>query len=576
MDISKNVRVLLNMAYLLMSFIFLNHFFVLVSFLTSGKFLPAVFPMSFLTAVCLSIYKGKKDAIKGVQLFLPAIVSFLLLVFSLLFSVQFYDFSFDGQWYHQPAVYKLAGGWNTFLNPLEEAHKSILHFPKGTWYFSASVYSTLGFFEAAKCLNILMIVIAAIMVYTTSIEYKISQIKSIALSAMVTLHPVVWSELTTFQNDNNLYLNIVIYFVAILAWFRNQNRTSVLIGIMACVCLINIKFTGLLFFCVFAAFAFVYFLIWKREYLLKFIGVHSAIIVLGVLIFGFNPYVTNLIHRGNPLYPLLGSKDYPGDLSGDKDGNEKYETPKNMVGKPIYERFFYANFGSPSNAPYNNQENAELVIPFTSKVSDWKVYRFHDLRIAAFGPFYSGILILSVGFLIFLLITSDKYRWLMLLPIVAIIASLLLSKHFWWARFGPQLWLFPIILIFVSFLSAGSKFRSIFNWTLVSLIIVNGLIVLSIHLNWVHQSTNKLKAQLTEIKQQGKPIEICMGWFDKSMNHKLDDWGINYTNIPRKEFKKKNKEDFTELMSVVEGYPGINRYRVMVDNKEQTSFKSNK
>ena len=125
--------------------------------------------------------------------------------------------------------------------------------------------------------------------------------------------------------------------------------------------------------------------------------------------------MTNFINRGHPLYPIMGTKEYPSHLEIGKDGNEIYETPKNMMGKPIYTRFFYANFSRPSNAPYNEQKDAELMIPFTSKVSDWNVYRFHDLRISAFGPFFSGILILSLGYLFFLLLSMDKKRWILIL-----------------------------------------------------------------------------------------------------------------------------------------------------------------
>ncbi|MFO7657292.1 MAG: hypothetical protein R6W78_09510 [Bacteroidales bacterium] len=567
MERVPNIRLHWNMAFLLMGFVFINHLLVIISFLTSAKVLPVVFPLSFLIASFLSIYLGKRDGFCGIKLYLPTIISFILIIFSMLFSTQFFDFTFDGQWYHHSAIYKLESGWNAFLNPLDEAHKSILHFPKGTWYFSASVYSTLGTFEAGKCLNIIMIAIVALMVYATSIEYKVSKFKSIVLAILVTLHPVVWSEITTFQNDNNLYLHLVIYMVAIFSWLRTYGNMSLLIGILAGVCIINIKFTGLVFLCVFAFFGFVYFLVYKQKFIFKYIGIHAIILIMGVGVFGYNPYVTNFIHRGHPFYPIMGTEEYPSHTSEGKDGNEKYETPKNMMGKATFMRFFYANFSRPSNAPYNNQINAELILPFTSKISDWNVYRFHDLRVSAFGPFFSGVLILSFVYLIFLLIFLGKNRWHLLIPVLAIFISLMLSRHFWWARFGPQLWLFPISLIFASFLSKSSKLKSILNLTMVSLIIVNGLIVLFIHLSWVYRETGKLQQHFSEIKKQGKPIEICMYWFDDSMSQKLNDWGVEYKKISMKDMKNLDETKFKELRTVVDGYPGTNRYRVLSNNE---------
>ena len=81
-----------------------------------------------------------------------------------------------------------------------------------------------------------------------------------------------------------------------------------------------------------------------------------------------------------------------------------------------------------------------------------------------------------------------------------------------------------------------------------------------------------MQEQLTEIKKEGKPIEICMYWFDNSMNHKLDDWGIIYRTITRKEMKKRNIEDFKSLKSVVEGYPGMNKFRTIRELSKQDNY----
>ncbi|MCG8699433.1 MAG: hypothetical protein MI922_15360 [Bacteroidales bacterium] len=557
-----------NTAVLLMSFTVLNHLLAILTLVITSKLLPFVFPLSFLIASILSVYLCKQDGYGGIKLYLPMVVGAVIIMISLLFSTLFYDFTFDGQWYHHPAIFKLEGGWNPFLNPLDNAHKSILHFPKGTWYFSASVYSALGIFEMGKCLNIIMIAIATLMVYATLIDYKVGRVKSIAVSAIVVLHPVVWSEITTFQNDNNLYLNLVVYVISIPSWLRTNDKTPVLLGIMAGICIINIKFTGLVFLIVFAGFGLLYFIIYKPQHIWKYIVVHVLVMVLGVGVFGFNPYVTNFIHRGHPFYPVMGTAEYPSHISDGKDGNEIYETPKNMMGKPTLVRFFYANFSKPSNAPYNRQKDAELIFPFTSKTSDWKVYRFHDLRIAAFGPFFSGLLVLSFAYLIFLMFKLGKQRWHLVFPILAIFTSLALSKHFWWARFGPQLWLFPITLIVTTFLTTNSKPRKIFNWGMISLMFINGIIVLTIHLSWVRKSTVKQRKQLTELRNQAKPIEICMYWFNESMNRKLVKWGIEYKEISRKEMRKLDKREFKVLHTVVNGYPGMNRYRILEDNDE--------
>ena len=123
---------------------------------------------------------------------------------------------------------------------------------------------------------------------------------------------------------------------------------------------------------------------------------HLVALGLGILAWGYNPYVTNTIHRGQPFYPLLGSREYPSLAAQGNDPLELHETPPNMMGRPRLVRLAYAIFGRPSFAPYNNQREAEFMWPFAARPSDLDVYRFHDTRVAGFGPWFSGIVVLSL------------------------------------------------------------------------------------------------------------------------------------------------------------------------------------
>lgn len=348
--------------------------------------------------------------------------------------------------------------------------------------------------------------------------------------------------------------------VTLFSWINKRQTLSIIIGMMASICLINSKFTGLVFFCFFAAFAFIYFLLEKKDYLYKFIGIHIFTLILGVCFFGFNPYVTNTIERGNPLYPIIGSAKYPSCFAQGFDANEVYETPKNMQGKDLSTRFFYAHFGRPGNAPYNNENNAELIWPFTSNISDWKAYTFHETRVSGFGPFFSGILLISLILFIWVAVTNKKSLKLLSLLILGIVCTLMISKHFWWPRFAPQIWLIPIIPIIFSLWYNNSKVRSIYTWILIFTLLVNGLIVMTVHLNWEIKSSINLKKQLTEIKNKNNTIIVNSGWFEKSTNERLKKFGIKYIQMPPDSIIKNNPQVLT---SVVEGYPGAVIFRVI-------------
>ena len=157
----------------------------------------------------------------------------------------------------------------------------------------------------------------------------------------------------------------------------------------------NAKFTGLVFLCFALAAGLVWCVLRNRRWLWKYIGITAASLFLAVIVWGFNPYVTNTYYRSQPFYPLLGSAQYPSLEQANKDGNEKYETPKNMMGRSLLVRFGYSIFGRPGNQPYVKGRIASLMWPFTARLEDLYAYKYHETRVAGFGPFFSGCLILA-------------------------------------------------------------------------------------------------------------------------------------------------------------------------------------
>ncbi|WP_298495852.1 hypothetical protein [uncultured Algibacter sp.] len=559
-EYSFGYKITLSCCLILLLTICLNHLLVLLSFIIGHFFLPWTFPLSVILAVIVLFILGKKYEIDKRTVKVSVLLSFFFIVFSLLVSGLFLDLSWDGQWYHQSAIYNLAEGWNPFSEPIRKFNRSndlsIIHFPKGSWYMAASIYSTFGFIEAGKALNFIVLIAASLFFYIVSRKFRLSKRNSFIVSSLIILNPVVWSEIATYLVDGLLFLYLSIYIAALFSVIRKYNFLHLLIGIMAIVGLLNVKFTGIVFLIIFSGFGFMYILLKNKALIFNYIGFHTLAIVLGLIVFGFNPYVSNLHKRGNPLYPILGSKEYLSQLEQGKDGNEKHETPLNMKGKSLPFRLFYAHFGKPGNAPYDNQDNAELAIPFISSISSWKAYRFHETRIAGFGPFFSGILILSILYLFYLLRHYKSKRLLVLIAYSAIISSLLISKHFWWARFAPQIWLIPIIPMLIGLYSFKEK--KAFNYGLIFLIMINALIVLFIHIRWEALTTLKVKEELLLLKKENKSIQISPRWFKKSIKEKLVLYDINYEMIPYKQIKK--IEDKKYFSNVPMGYPGAIPY----------------
>ncbi len=538
----------------LLLFICYNHLLVMVSFLTTSSLLPYAFSLAILLSTLTIFFLDRFKEIPLKQIIVSITFGLLLIIISLLIASFFWDFSWDGQWYHQSAIYNITDGWNPIKEPIRKFNKnndlSILHFPKGSWYFAASTFSAFGVFEAGKALNFIVLFVLALFSYDVSRKFNLNKLNSILISVLLVFNPVIWCEIATYMVDQLLCLYLTIYVVAIFSLFKKYDLYHLLIGVMAVIGLINVKFTGGVFVFVFSSFGFVYLLFNKRTLIKEYIIIHILTAVISLLIFGFNPYISNFQKRGHPLYPILGTKEFPSRLKQGFDGNEKHETPKNMQKKPFVIRFFYAHFGSPSNAPYDKKDNAELAIPFVSSFSSWDAYRFHETRVAGFGPFFSGLFILSLLYLLFFLKANKSKRILVLCVYGAIISSLFISKHFWWARFAPQIWFIPIIPLILGMTSNKNRKT---NYSLIFFTLVNALIVIAIHLTWEVKNTVKFKQELVLLKMENRKIEFAKTWFKKSIEERLKIYDIEHTFVSKKRIQKSPHK---KLSNVPKGYPG--------------------
>ena len=132
-------KILLNSSLILIGFLSLDHLFVMLSLITKSTFLPFIFPLSILTSILLYLLiERRKNITENIW---AIFLSISAIVVSLIVSAFYFDLSWDGQWYLQSAIYHLESGWNPIFEPIRIFEKnnadSILHFPKGSWYYAA-------------------------------------------------------------------------------------------------------------------------------------------------------------------------------------------------------------------------------------------------------------------------------------------------------------------------------------------------------------------------------------------------------------------------------------------------------
>ncbi len=344
---------------------------------------------------------------------------------------------------------------------------------------------------------------------------------------------------------------------AAAAWtcLTARARPAVLLaGISASIACINAKFTGLVFLCVVAAAGALWCFVARREKFRGFVAISAAALFAGTCVWGYNPYVTNTLHRGQPFFPVLGSARYPGTRNPEQ-ANEHGETPKNMVGRGRLVRFGYAIFGRPGNQPYQKGRNASLMWPFAARLEDLYAYNYHETRVAGFGPYFSGCLLFSLALCLWLM-AADRRRWALGLIFGTIVASLLISPALWWPRYGPQLWLVPATPLIFIFGDVRPRGRAAAAWSLAGLLIVNAFIVGAVRFRWETRASLRLRRQLTEMRESGQAYDVSTGYFSMSADERLSEAGVKFNDVGNKPGK-----DWIELTSVVEGYPLANRYR---------------
>jgi hypothetical protein len=526
-------------------------------------------PVGLALALLAGHLMGQRMALAGRERIWPAVWALGVVGLGLAFSAFYFDFSWDGQWYHQTGIYLLANDWNALTDPFRAIPQPpstelwVRHYPKGPWYVAAAVYDATGQAELGKCINVISWAAMGLATCAAALDYGVRRSRAAAIAAVVMLNPAVISEITTYMVDGVMMSYLTVVAAAVFSGFRRPQPVVVLVGLLAAIASINAKFTGLLFLCVIFAAGGIWCILQARRWLLRYCGLALLSILLGAGVWGYNPYVINTIYRFNPFYPQSGSKAFPSLDDQGKQGIENWETPKNFLPHNRFVRLFLATFGRPGNMPYHRERDSELMWPFAVRWADLFYYQYHETRVAGFGPWFSGALLLSVGLAAWFLLKRTPSRWAraaMILVGVTIVGSLVLSPYFWWARYGPQLWLLPIVPAVYVFWAPPSRWAVNLAWILVALLAVNAGIVAAVRLKWETNASLRMRQQLTQLRQIGREQEIIFNIprFTYSIEGRLNAWGITYKIGDRSQVGNGPR-----LLTIVEDYPQPVRYRVL-------------
>ena len=536
----------------------------MVSLLAGRAGFPLIAPMALTAALFDAYWLARREALPANMRWLPVGLILVLLASSLLLSAFFFDLSWDGQWYHQTGIIIIAHDWNPLSEPMRtftgtQLHGQLWlrHYAKGPWYSAATIFAATGRIELGKCINWLTLMAAFLGTLAACLDGGLRRGRALAIATVVAINPVVISELTTYMVDGLMASSLVLTVAATITALRQPRPAVLVTAVAASIVCINSKFTGLIYLCFLLAAMGLWHLFTAHRSLARFAYVAVGTLVLGVCLWGYNPYITNTLYRHQPFYPILGSANYPSLAQQGNDGNERFETPKNMVGRRLPIRFMFSIFGRPGNQPYREGKNASLMWPFTARLHDLYTYTYQEPRVAALGPFFSGCLLLSFALGVWLRFKLDPSScWLLILASATITASLLVSRHSWWPRYGPQLWLLPIVPMVFAFRERSPRLQIRLTWALFALLLSDAVIVATVRFHWETRASLTLRHQLRDLRNSGQEYEFTTRYFDDSAVERLTEAHVRFHDLGMTRLPKRH-----ELESVVEGYPDAIRYR---------------
>ena len=394
------------------------------------------FPMALVLALVINYYaanyffgqKNKYRILKTSGLSLGIIISLIFI------SNFFYDISFDGQWYHQETIIQLKNKWNPVFNkldiPVNENTASgtevwctgidnpenktentgkppfslkflnINHFPKGIEIIAASIFALTNRIETGKSVN--GIFLLASFFLALSFLYTIGHISNLwkwLLAVLISFNPITLTQLPSFCVDGVMASSLLSLLVISCLLFQGTNRYYLWILASIIVLSSNIKFTSPVFTAIFCLGLLITLLIYKKKKSFNRVLIICVFGGLtGIFCCGFHPYLTNFIRDHNMFYGLKETQD-----------EIWATTPPVYRNLNRFEKLFLSLSSHTDSYSANNSSIADMLkIPFTVNKNELLNANDPEVKLSAFGPYYSGSLLIAL--VIFFIALTKFYK----------------------------------------------------------------------------------------------------------------------------------------------------------------------
>ncbi|HAT89240.1 MAG TPA: hypothetical protein DCS73_05755 [Roseburia sp.] len=508
-----------------------------------------MFVSDIIIAIVIFCWFNKEN---GVLCGLSIGVFFAIIIGTIFLSIQVFDLSYDGCAYHEMAIGLLANGWNPvkisaeeFINAsnvqlLGKSHSLwIDHYSSGTWTIASVIYAFTGYIESGKAINILTMVAIFGILYFYIGKWKNQKIGFI-ISFLMVINPITISQMFTNYVDGLLMLYLEL---GILAWFiiiKNESIVEKKKGFVFLFCSIlfcaNIKFTALFYIGIYTIVIYCIMLYnaYKNNRLktvfIKLTSLLAAMVIFSVVIIGYSPYITNWVNEGNPLYPLIGK--------GKVDIMTENQ-PAEFLELTNVEKFVVSLFSKVDNINANVDRKTQIKMPFSISFEEIKKCTV-DTRISGFGPWFSGIFIISSVLLIVCGYNVIKQKKANIYFTALLITNIVLTLFFtgnWWARYSVYEYFIVLAIFFIIDLKDRNFIKKLLVIVLGCLLLINTNFFMYGNIQ-AFESSQDIRNTLKNLAEVSKNHEVEINLINNDFSgaqFNLRDYGIEYT-LPKDNF----------------------------------------
>jgi hypothetical protein len=444
----------------------------------------------------------------------------------------FIDLSWDGRDYHQKAIRQLVDGLNPIyaeLQPLDVYDNVWLnHYPKGAWIAAAAVTGFSGNIEAGKLFNLLMIAAVFLIAFAYLLpKTKLRPWQAGLLALFLAANPVSVYQSLSYYVDGQVSSLFILLVLLLLLCLQSANAAHLLTLAAVIIVALNVKFTGTAYTLLLLA-IFILASWWMKKKippLYRIWLVLGMAALLGIFFVGYEPYVTNTLNYRHPFYPLYGSSDFNMEFILDNQMPPNFETISRV------ERLARSIFSRSQNIV--GRPSGYLKFPLAVRISEITTFTGPDVRVGGWGPLFGAIVILAAVCLLGLFFISRRYALVALGMVAIILAISLLNSEAWWARYTPQLWLIPVIVLGALWLAEDKRAWLAGN-LLALLMFVNIFLVSGAYAGWNTLSTRQVRTTLAELQQSGEKVMLYYGPLEAA-SMRLQEYGIPYQWVERRE-----------------------------------------